>query len=60
MCECSEDMSLVKKGSHMNIGNDGAKELVIICDHVHFSNKNDWTSDCLLSPKKGRAVAKPI
>ncbi len=30
---------------------DGTKELVRICDHVHFSRKNKWTQDCFLSPK---------
>ncbi len=30
----------------MYIGDDGAKELVVICDHVHFSHKNEWTQDC--------------
>ncbi len=51
MTECSEDMCLVKNGSNMYLGDDGAKELVIICDHVHFSHKNEWTKDCFWSPK---------
>ncbi len=46
--ECSEDTCLVKKGSNMYVGDDEAKESVIICDHVHFSPKNEWTQDCLL------------
>ncbi len=33
----------VKNGSNMYLGDDGVKELVIICDHVH---KNEWTQDC--------------
>ncbi len=48
--ECSEDMCLVKNGSNLYLGDDGAKELVIICDRVHFSHKNEWTQDCFLSP----------
>ncbi len=48
--ECWEDMCLVKNGSNMYLGDDGAKELVIICDHVHFSRKNEWTHDCFQSP----------
>ncbi len=35
----------------MYLGDDGMKELVIICDHIHFSHKNEWTASCLL---KGR------
>ncbi len=46
--ECSEDMCPVKNGPNMYLGDDEAKELVIICDHVHFSGKNEWTKD---SPK---------
>ncbi len=34
----SEDMCLVKNWSNMYLGDDGAKELVIICDHVYFSS----------------------
>ncbi len=49
--ECSEDMCLVKNGSNMYLVDDGAKELVIICDHVYFSHKNEWTQDCFLSPR---------
>ncbi len=41
----------VKSGSNKYLGDDGAKELVIIYDHVHFSCKNKWTKDCFLSPK---------
>ncbi len=51
--ECSEDMCLVKNGSNMHLGDDGAKELVIICDHVHFSLKNKGTQDCRWSPEVG-------
>ncbi len=43
--------SLVKNRSNMYLGDDGVKELVIICDHVHFSCKNEWTQDCVQSPK---------
>ncbi len=42
--ECSEDMSLVNIGFNMYFGDDEAKALVIICDHVHFSHKNEGTS----------------
>ncbi len=49
--ECSEDMCLMENGSNVYLGDDGVKELVIICDHVHFSHKNEWTQDCFLSPK---------
>ncbi len=45
--ECSKEMCLVKNGSSMYVGDDGTKELVIICDHVHFSRKSEWTNDCL-------------
>ncbi len=48
--ECSE-MCPVKNGSNMHLVDDGAKELVIICDHVHFSHKNEGTQDSLCSPK---------
>ncbi len=41
----------VKNGSNVYLGDDGVKELVIICDHVHFFSKNEWTQDCFLSPK---------
>ncbi len=44
--ECSEDMCLAKDESNMYLGDDGAKELVIICDQVHFSHKNEWTQGC--------------
>ncbi len=47
----SEDMCLVENGSNMYLSDDGVKELVIICDHIHFSYKNEWTQDCFLSPK---------
>ncbi len=33
--ECSED------GSNKYLGDNGAKELVIIGNHIHFSDKND-------------------
>ncbi len=49
--ECSEDMCLVKNGSNLYLGDDEEKELVTICDHVHFSHKNEWTQDCFLSHK---------
>ncbi len=49
--ECSEDRCFVKNGSNMYLGVDGVKELVIICDHAHFSCKNEWTQDCFLSSK---------
>ncbi len=45
--ECSEVTCLVKNESSMYVGGDGAKELVLICDHVHFSSENEWTKDCL-------------
>ncbi len=35
--ECSGDMCLVKNESSMYLDDYGAKELVIICDRVHFS-----------------------
>ncbi len=35
--ECSEDVCLVKNESNMYLGDDGVEELVINCDHVHFS-----------------------
>ncbi len=41
----------VKNGSNMYVSDDGVEELVIICDHVHFSHKNKWTQDCFLTPK---------
>ncbi len=31
-----KELCLVKNGSNMYPGDDGVKELVIICDHVHF------------------------
>ncbi len=39
----------------MYFGDDGGKELVIICDHVHFSRENEWTKDasCFLK-ERGR------
>ncbi len=49
--ECSEDMCLVKNGSNMYLGEGGAKELIIICNHVQFSHKNEWTQHCFSSPK---------
>ncbi len=51
MSECSEDMCFVKNGSNMYLGDDGMKEMIIICDHVYFSHKTGWTQDCFLSPK---------
>ncbi len=36
----------------MYLGDNGAKELVIIYDHVHFSCKNEW------SLLKGRSCGK--
>ncbi len=47
--KCSEAtcLSCLKNGSNMYLGDDGAKELVKICDHVHFCHKNEWTQDCL-------------
>ncbi len=44
-------MCPVKNGSNMYLGDDGVKALVIICDRVHFSLKNEKTQDCFLSPK---------
>ncbi len=41
----------VKNGSNMYLGDDGAKELVIISDHIHFFHINEWTQGCFLSPK---------
>ncbi len=41
--ECLEDVCLVTNESNMYLGDDEAKELVIICDHVHFSHKSEWT-----------------
>ncbi len=38
--ECM-DMGPVENGSNMYLGDDGVKELVIICDHIHFSCKNE-------------------
>ncbi len=49
--ECSEDMCLVKNGSSLYLGGDVEKELIIICDHLHFFCKTEWTQDCFLSPK---------
>ncbi len=43
MSECLEEMCLVKNGSHMYVGEDGAKELVIISSY-----KNKWTASCLV------------
>ncbi len=57
MSECLKDMCLVKNGSDMYLGDDGAKELVMICDHVHFSHKNGQTQDCFYSPK-GRGCSE--
>ncbi len=32
--------------SSVYLGDDGAKELVIIYDHLYFSRKNELTQDC--------------
>ncbi len=45
--ECSQDMCLVKNGSIMYLGDDGVKELIINCDHIHFSGKNELNQDSL-------------
>ncbi len=50
MTECLEDMCRVKMAP-ICIFDDGAKELVIICDHVHFYHKSEWTQDSFKSPK---------
>ncbi len=42
---------LGENGSNIYLGDNEAKELLIICDHFHFSSKNEWTQDCFLSPK---------
>ncbi len=44
-------MRLVKNESSMYLGDDGAKELVIICDHVHYTCKNERAQECFLFPK---------
>ncbi len=44
-------MCLVKNGSSVYLDDDGVKELVIICDQVHFSYKNEWIKDCFVSSK---------
>ncbi len=44
--ECLEDVCFVKNGSNMYLGDDGTKELVIICDHIHLSHKNERSQDC--------------
>ncbi len=46
-----EDKCLVKNGSNMYFCDDGVKELVIMCDYVHFSIKNEQNQDCFLFPK---------
>ncbi len=56
--EYSEDMCLVKNGFSTYIGDDEARELVIICNHFHFSSKNEWTKDCVQSPKRARQWRK--
>ncbi len=43
-------MSL-KNGSNLYLGDDRVKELVIICNHVHFPHKNKGTASSFL---KGR------
>ncbi len=57
LSECSDDMCLVKNWFSLYLGNDGVKELVIICDHVHFSLRINGlkTASCLL---KGRGRGK--
>ncbi len=64
MSECSEDMCLVKNGSNMYLADDGVKELVIICDHIHFSHKNEiglTTASCLLKGRsQGETHVTPI
>ncbi len=47
----------VSEKCHMYLGDDGAKELVLMCDHVDFSHKNKWTEDF---SERGGAVAKPM
>ncbi len=34
-----QNLCFVKNGSNMYLGDNGAKELVIIYDHVHLSRK---------------------
>ncbi len=46
-----QKICLVKNDSSMYPGDNGAKELVVICDHVYFFHKNEWTQNCFLSPK---------
>ncbi len=48
--ECLEDMCPGKNGSNMYLGDDGAKEFVVVCDYLHFSHKNKWTEDGFLCP----------
>ncbi len=55
--ECLEDTSLVKNGSNMYLSHDGVKELVIICDHVHFCYRNEMTQTAS-SLLKGRSCGK--
>ncbi len=49
--KCAEDSCLVKNEFNLYLSDDGAKELVIICDRVHFSRKDEWTKDSFWSPK---------
>ncbi len=35
----------MKNGSNMYLGDNGGTELAIICDHIHFSHKNEWNQD---------------
>ncbi len=49
-------LNKTKNGSSMYLADDGAKDLVIICDYVYFSHKNERTQDCFLSPKRGGAM----
>ncbi len=55
--ECSEDMCLLRNKCNLYLGDDRVKESVIICDHVHFSCKDEWTQD-YSNLLKGRAMAK--
>ncbi len=50
--ECSEGMCLEKNVFKMYLADDGAKDSVIFCDHVHFSHRNEWTKNCFLCPKE--------
>ncbi len=43
LCQCSEDLCLVKKGPSKYLGDGVTKEMVTNCDRVHFSCENEWT-----------------